>query len=179
MQVTAETLARMSGREVNDNMRSVIAGLALAGVGAGLNRQHRLAMYLAQLGHESEWFKYDREIWGPTEAQKRYEGRKDLGNTEPGDGSKFRGHTAAQITGRANTTDFRDWCRRIDPRGIAAPKTCWAVPHDRSAAFVMQYVASGPPDATHARACRHIPVSNSPESGGISRFPLHRWPVLC
>ena len=116
MLITTNTLARMSGKATNDNMHSVIEGLALAGIGAGLNRPHRLAMYLAQLGHESEWFKYDREIWGPTEAQKRYEGRKDLGNTEPGDGSKFRGHTAAQITGRANTTDFRDWCRRIDPR---------------------------------------------------------------
>ena len=107
MQVTAETLARMSGREVNDNMRSVIAGLALAGVGAGLNRPHRLAMYLAQLGHESEWFKYDREIWGPTEAQKRYEGRKDLGNTQPGDGYRYRGRGPIQITGRANYEQLR------------------------------------------------------------------------
>ena len=51
MQVTAETLARMSGREVNDNMRSVIDGLAMAGIGAGLNRPHRLAIYLGQIGH--------------------------------------------------------------------------------------------------------------------------------
>ena len=51
----------------------------------------RVAAFLAQVGHESGGFKYTREIWGPTAAQKRYEGRKDLGNTQPGDGSKYRG----------------------------------------------------------------------------------------
>lgn len=118
MQVAAETLARMSGRGVNDNMRSVIDGLAMAGIGAGLNRPHRLAIYLAQIGHESDWFRWDREIWGPTAAQKGYEGRKDLGNTQPGDGYRYRGRGPIQNTGRANTTEFRDWARKLDP---AAP----------------------------------------------------------
>lgn len=62
----------------------------------------RIAAFLAQIGHESGRGSYSREMWGPTEAQKRYEGRLDLGNTEEGDGFKFRGRGFIQITGRAN-----------------------------------------------------------------------------
>jgi putative chitinase len=62
----------------------------------------RQAAYLAQIGHESGGLRYTSEIWGPTSAQLRYEGRVDLGNTTPGDGSKFRGRGLIQITGRAN-----------------------------------------------------------------------------
>ena len=62
----------------------------------------RVAAFIAQIGHESGQLKYVKEIWGPTKAQTRYEGRADLGNTQPGDGSKFRGRGLIQITGRAN-----------------------------------------------------------------------------
>lgn len=62
----------------------------------------RLAAFLAQIGHESGGFRYTREIWGPTAAQLKYEGRSDLGNTQPGDGSRFRGRGLIQITGRYN-----------------------------------------------------------------------------
>ena len=37
MQITAEMLAAIAGRPVNANMRSTIAGLERAGIGAGLN----------------------------------------------------------------------------------------------------------------------------------------------
>ncbi|KQB54478.1 chitinase [Pseudomonas endophytica] len=62
----------------------------------------RAAAFIAQIGHESGQLKYVREIWGPTAAQAKYEGRKDLGNTVAGDGSKYRGRGLIQITGRAN-----------------------------------------------------------------------------
>lgn len=62
----------------------------------------RQAAFLAQIGHESGQLKWVKEIWGPTPAQSRYEGRKDLGNTEPGDGKRFMGRGLIQITGREN-----------------------------------------------------------------------------
>ncbi|NNB33784.1 glycoside hydrolase family 19 protein [Pseudomonas fragi] len=65
----------------------------------------RVAAFIAQIGHESGQLKYVKEIWGPTTAQARYEVRADLGNTQPGDGSKFRGRGLIQITGRANYKD--------------------------------------------------------------------------
>lgn len=69
---------------------------------AGIVTPERIRMFLSQVGHESGRLRYVREIWGPTPAQLRYEGRKDLGNTEPGDGQRFLGRGLIQITGRAN-----------------------------------------------------------------------------
>ena len=54
--------------------------------------------FLAQVAHESGGFQYVREIASGA----AYEGRSDLGNTEQGDGEKFRGRGLVQITGRAN-----------------------------------------------------------------------------
>ncbi|KAF6687521.1 glycoside hydrolase family 19 protein [Pseudomonas sp. EKM23D] len=62
----------------------------------------RVAAFIAQVGHESGQLRWVRELWGPTPHQAGYEGRGDLGNTQKGDGSKFRGRGLIQITGRAN-----------------------------------------------------------------------------
>ncbi len=68
----------------------------------GITTRLRLAAFLAQIGHESGRLRHVKEIYGPTLAQKRYEGRLDLGNTQPGDGKRYMGRGLIQITGRAN-----------------------------------------------------------------------------
>lgn len=66
----------------------------------------RLAAFLGQCCHESGGWQWLKEIWGPTEAQKHYEGRAGLGNNQPGDGHRFMGRGLIQITGRANYAEM-------------------------------------------------------------------------
>ncbi|WP_186183324.1 glycoside hydrolase family 19 protein [Burkholderia gladioli] len=88
----------------------------------------RQAAFLAQCGHECGRFLWLREIWGPTAAQRAYEPPADkareLGNTQPGDGFRYRGGGMLQITGRYN---FRVMGQKIgidlegDPDQISQP----------------------------------------------------------
>jgi len=65
---------------------------------AQINTPQRKAMFLAQLAHESAQLRYFEEIASGA----AYEGRKDLGNTQPGDGKRYKGRGPIQLTGRNN-----------------------------------------------------------------------------
>jgi predicted chitinase len=71
---------------------------------AGYTDQTERAMFLAQMAHETGNFKYSEEIHDGSnyEMSKDPELAKMLGNTEPGDGKRFKGRGYIQITGRWN-----------------------------------------------------------------------------
>ena len=81
---------------------SLLAAMSRAGIVDPTER----AMFLAQMAHESGNFRYDEEI----ASGQAYEGRSDLGNTQPGDGVRYKGRGYIQLTGRAN---YRDYGNRL------------------------------------------------------------------
>jgi putative chitinase len=85
-----------------------------------INTPLRQAHFLAQLGHESGSLRYTAELASGT----AYEGRTDLGNTQPGDGPRFKGRGLIQITGRANYTSYgndrgKDYITGLNPTLLA------------------------------------------------------------
>ncbi|MBL8193614.1 MAG: LysM peptidoglycan-binding domain-containing protein [Blastocatellia bacterium] len=63
-----------------------------------INTPARQAAFVAQLAHESVGLTAFEEF----ASGRAYEGRPDLGNTQPGDGVRFKGRGPIQLTGRAN-----------------------------------------------------------------------------
>jgi putative chitinase len=134
--ISAEKLQRVTGCPPGAAQR-FSPDLSNACARYGINTLARLAAFLAQLGHESGSLVYVRELWGPSFAQARYEGRADLGNTQPGDGERFKGRGLLQITGRENYRAMRDLLRaqlgttvpdfEADPQALETPEwACWS-----------------------------------------------------
>ncbi|WP_375672106.1 MULTISPECIES: glycoside hydrolase family 19 protein [unclassified Bartonella] len=74
----------------------------------------RIAHFLSQCAHESDGFFTLREY----ASGRAYEGRRDLGNVNPGDGVRFKGRGLIQLTGRNNYRRFTKFWRLVDEQAV-------------------------------------------------------------
>lgn len=97
-----------------------------------INTPLRRAHFLAQIGHESGALRYSEELASGA----AYEDRSDLGNTEDGDGRRFKGRGLIQLTGRANYQAYgksisidltvgENWLRVARDPELAVDVACW------------------------------------------------------
>lgn len=100
--ITPELIRALNLTMPPDRAAEIARTLEAAAQAAQINTRLREAAFVSQLAHESGGFRYLEEIWGPSAAQNRYEGRIDLGNVRSGDGFRFRGRGWIQLTGRNN-----------------------------------------------------------------------------
>jgi putative chitinase len=99
--VTEEKLRRL----VPGGKAAIIAGIAAGfnwqAVDYGVTTRLRICHFLAQAAHETDKFRTLQEYGSPAYFA-RYEGRRDLGNVQAGDGARFHGRGVFQLTGRSN-----------------------------------------------------------------------------
>lgn len=176
--ITAAHVRAAAKARVNDsNLNSVMTALDRFGAAAGLDLPHRTVQFLAQLLHESGSFRHDRELWGPTPAQKRYDTRTDLGNTPEadGDGYKNRGRGPIQLTGGYNIRAFHAWCKAKGlnpPDFVSNPDLINTDPWEGLSAI--WYWDEGNPDR---RSLNRYADRNDPEmitrriNGGLNGYP--------
>lgn len=81
----------------------------------GCTTVERIAMWCAQIGHESGGLRWMEEIADGS----AYEGRADLGNTQPGFGRRFKGRGPIQVTGQHNYATLSKWA--FDKKLVPSP----------------------------------------------------------
>jgi predicted chitinase len=170
--LTANILRRLAPRANPELLREI----ERAATEYGIDTPRRAEHFAAQALHESGSFRWMREIWGPTPQQRRYEPptslARRLGNTERGDGFRYRGRGIFQLTGRDN---YRRFGRLLDaplenePDAAASPEAAARV----AGAYWRERNCNAAADDDDLRA-----VTRKINGGLIGLAHRHRWLVI-
>ena len=123
----------------------------------GVTDKAQIAYILATAKHESDGYA-TREEYSSGE---QYEGRTDLGNTQPGDGVRFKGRGYVQVTGRDNYQKYSQILGKdfaANPAQMADPDvSLFTLVHGMkngtfTTARLSEYVGGGRQDFVGARA---------------------------
>lgn len=100
MTITAVQLSKIATLASKAKIEKHLPALNATLAKYNINTPLRISHFLAQVLHESGCFRWMEEIASGS----AYERRLDLGNVMSGDGIRFKGRGAIQLTGRSNYT---------------------------------------------------------------------------
>lgn len=129
MKITNDFLKEVMPQSTESNRQKYLEWLNYFMPIYSINDNDEIAAFIAQVGHESGQLTYSEEI----ASGKAYEGRKDLGNIQKGDGIRFKGRGLIQITGRFNyeklskdlNEDFINNPKLLSTPKYAVASACW------------------------------------------------------
>lgn len=122
LNMTGEQLIQIAGSKApSDRLRQLASSLNDVLNHYQINTPLRICHFIAQVAHESDCFNAMEEYASGED----YEGRDDLGNTQPGDGVRFKGRGLMQLTGRSNYAEFS---KAMNQDFIAQPQLVGQIP---------------------------------------------------